>query len=130
MNNLLLVDDDPTIRRIAEISLTRIGKWNVTTAESGAKALQILSSVTPDLIMLDVLMPQLDGIATFARLKELSAIADVPIIFMTAKVQTHEIQQYYDLGISGVIVKPFDPIKLPAEVQKIYEHAKKKSRVA
>lgn len=130
MNNLLLIDDDPIVRRIAQISLTKIGKWNVTTAESGTSALQILQHSIPNLIMLDVLMPGMDGIETFECIKKLESLADVPIVFMTAKVQTHEVERYYELGITGVIVKPFDPIKLPIEVRKVYDHAKNRIIVA
>lgn len=130
MNNILMVDDDATIRRIAEISLTRIGKWNVKTADSGTMALETLKSFVPDLIMLDVMMPEMDGPSVFKRIKIMDELANIPIIFMTAKVQKQEIQTYYDLGISGVIIKPFDPVTLPLEVRTIYDNATKKLQVA
>ena len=120
MKKLLMVDDDATIRRIAEISLSRIGKWEVVTADSGFKALTALTEFTPDLIMLDVMMPGMDGPSTFRKIREIDAFKDIPIIFMTAKVQKHEVQTYFDSGISGVIIKPFDPVTLPAEVERIF----------
>lgn len=126
----MIVDDDATIRRIAEISLTRIGKWNVKTAESGIKALALLESFSPDLIMLDVMMPDMDGPSTFRRIKILPQFSLTPIIFMTAKVQKHELQSYCDSGISGVVVKPFDPVSLPSEIKAIYEKAMAKACVA
>ena len=123
MKSILMVDDDATIRRIAEISLTRIGKWHVRTAHSGLDALAQLQDFTPDLIMLDVMMPEMDGPSTYNKIKSMPQFSRIPIVFMTAKVQKHELQAYFDSGISGVIQKPFDPVRLPVEIKEIYERA-------
>lgn len=116
IEKILLVDDDPSIRMVAEISLTRVGKWHVTKADSGRVALELASKVRPDLILLDVMMPGMDGPTTFGKLKE---FCNAPVIFITAKIQKHEVDNYLNLGAAGVIAKPFDPMTLPAEIQKI-----------
>jgi len=130
LNKLLLVDDDAMIRRIAAISLGRVGNWDVSTAESGVRALELLETYRPDVIMLDVMMPELDGPGTFQAIRAMGEFAKTPIIFMTAKVQTHEVQNYYRLGISGVIIKPFDPLTISAEVESIYNRSIRASCVA
>ena len=130
MKNILLVDDDAVIRRIAEITLTRIGNFNVKTSDSGANAIETLKTFIPDLIILDVMMPDLDGPTTFCKIKMLSHCADIPVVFMTAKVQKHEVQSYNESGVAGVIIKPFDPVTLSDEVRELYKHATMKKCVA
>lgn len=117
INHVLLIDDDDSIRKVANISLTRIGNWQVTLAASAKQAFELLSNCQPDVILLDVMMPGMDGPSAFRVLQEMGV--PTPVIFMTAKVQKHEVQCYYDLGAAGVIMKPFDPITLPAEIKKI-----------
>lgn len=119
IKSVLIVEDDPAIRKVAEISLRRVGKWKVLTADSGEKALELLVHSKPDVILLDVMMPGMDGATTFHKLKEQEALKDTPVIFLTAKVQKHEVQQYCELGAIGVITKPFDPLKLPDDIIKI-----------
>lgn len=119
IERVLLVDDDAAIRRIAEITLSRVGKWQVSLAESGAQALDVVSRESPDLILLDVMMPGMDGPTTLKLLREKESLSQTPIIFMTAKVQKHEIDAYRLLGAAGVIAKPFDPMELPAEIRSI-----------
>src|SRR5690348_12910025 len=118
IRTVMLVDDEPDIRRIGAISLARVGGWSVVLAASGEEALAHLSRARPDVILLDVMMPGLDGPSTLARLR--AALApDVPVIFMTAKVLAHEVERYLELGAAGVITKPFDPLRLPEEVRAI-----------
>lgn len=112
-----MVDDDPSILLIAEISLKQVGRWNVVTANSGLKALELGPEYKPDVILLDVMMPGMDGPTTFKKLRE--NLGDTPVIFMTAKVQSSEVESYCQLGAAGVITKPFDPMTLPAEIQQI-----------
>lgn len=119
IKTVLIVDDDPTIRTIVEISLSRVGKWNVVKADSGAKALELISLHKPDLILLDVMMPAMDGPTTFSKIREMESFAAIPVIFLTAKVQRQEVQNYCRLGAAGVISKPFDPISLPGEISRI-----------
>ncbi len=118
IEKVLMVDDDAAIRKVAEVSLSRVGHWDVVLADSGKKAIEIMSEYRPDVILLDVMMPGMDGPTTFKKLRESTGI---PIIFMTAKVQREEVQAYYDLGAAGVIMKPFDPLLLPSEIQSVFD---------
>jgi len=123
IERVLMVDDDPSIRKIGELCLSKVGKWQVLMASSGQEALQIGPAFNPDVIILDVMMPGMDGPTTLKLLQENDAISKTPVIFMTAKVQTHEIESYSSLGAAGVIGKPFDPMKLPAEINEILTSA-------
>jgi two-component system OmpR family response regulator len=118
IKKVMLVDDDASIRRIGEICLSKVGKWEVVLCHSAKHALEIVESEQPDVILLDVMMPHLDGITAFPDLQKKTKRA-VPIIFMTAKVMKHETGRYTDLGAAGVISKPFEPMSLPAEVKSI-----------
>jgi two-component system OmpR family response regulator len=121
LSKVLLVDDEPDIRRIGQISLEHVGQWTVVQAQSGLQALTLAANERPDVILLDVMMPELDGPGTFARLREDPATASIPVIFMTAKAQPHEVASYRALGAAGVIAKPFDPMSLPGEIRSIVE---------
>ncbi|MDI1481570.1 response regulator [Polyangium sp. y55x31] len=119
VSKVLLVDDEPHIRRIGELSLKGVGKWKVVLASSGHEALEIAARETPDVILLDVMMPGMDGQETLLELRAREATAAIPIIFMTAKVQKHEVDRYRELGAAGVIPKPFDPMALPGQIRDI-----------
>ncbi len=117
IKTVLLVDDEPDIRTIGSMSLSRVGKLEVRTAASGAEALRMAGETIPDLILLDVMMPEMDGPATLVALRAIPALAATPVIFMTAKVLRDEVDRWLSLGAIGVIRKPFDPMKLPDEVR-------------
>lgn len=121
LHDILLVDDEPDIRTIGQVSLRSVGRFAVTLAASGEEALAACAAHRPDLILLDVMMPELDGPSTLARLRADPALAGIPVIFMTAKVQQHEIRRFLDLGAAGVIAKPFDPMQLPSQIRAIVE---------
>ncbi|MEM7153539.1 MAG: response regulator [Myxococcota bacterium] len=123
IRKVLLVDDDEDIRVIGEMALQEVGGFGVVLASSGAEALELAAQEQPDVIMLDVMMPQMDGLETFRRLNEQPATAALPVVFVTAKVQRHEVQRYLEMGAIGVICKPFDPMGLPAELTAIFERA-------
>jgi CheY-like chemotaxis protein len=117
---LLLVDDDDAIRTIAAISLERVAGWTVIAVSSGQAALEAAQDDGPfDAVLLDVMMPGLDGPTTLARLREGMLSPTVPIVFLTAKVGEPEEARLRSLGAAGVIAKPFDPIALPEELQRI-----------
>jgi CheY-like chemotaxis protein len=116
---VMIVDDDEDILLIAALSASRIGNWRVVTAGTGMEALDLAQRERPDLILLDAMMPVLDGPATIARLREDPATAAIPVIFLTARVQPHEIESYLEIGALGVIRKPFDAMALPLEVERI-----------
>jgi CheY-like chemotaxis protein len=114
---VLVVDDDDTIRELVQLSLETLTGWDVLTASSGAEALRRAAEEHPDAILLDVMMPELDGPATMAQLRADPRIGDIPVIMVTAKVQASERRRFADIdGVRGVIAKPFDPMTLADEV--------------
>jgi CheY-like chemotaxis protein len=116
IEKVFLVDDDPAIRRIASLSLSRVGQWEVITADSGAKFLELFEETRPDVILMDVMMPDMDGLSTLKRMQSIETSHKTPVIFMTAKVLRDEVERYIKLGATGVISKPFDPMTLPKEI--------------
>lgn len=118
---VLIVDDDKNIRLVSEIAVRRIGKWDAVVAATGEEALERARTEQPDVILLDVMMPSLNGPATLALLREEPATASIPVIFLTAKVQKHEVERYMALGATGVIRKPFDVMTLADEIRRIVE---------
>ncbi len=123
IKKIMLVDDDPDIRTVGSMSLERVGGWEVVLAQSGQEALDKVGPEQPDLILLDVMMPLMVGPATFAKLRQDDQAKAIPIIFLTAKVQTQEVERYLAMGATGVISKPFDPVALPDEIRRISESA-------
>jgi CheY-like chemotaxis protein len=121
IRTVLIVDDDEDIRLVSELSATRVGKWDAILAATGEEALERARSEQPDVILLDVMMPGMDGPATLAKLRAEPTTADIPVIFLTAKVQKHEVEGYLALGATGVILKPFDVMTLPDEIRRIVE---------
>jgi DNA-binding response OmpR family regulator len=119
MNRLLYVEDEPDIREIALLALQEVGGFQVDTAGSGTEALEALGSFTPDAILLDVMMPGMDGPETLKELRRRPETAQTPVIFMTAKVQSREVDVYHRMGAVGVIPKPFDPMELANEIRRI-----------
>ncbi len=119
VHKALLVDDDPDIRTIGRLSLANVGGLDVTLAGSGLEGIDLARSVKPDVILLDVMMPELDGPSTLQRLRADPVLRPIPVIFMTAKVQPHEVEQYRAMGAAGVIAKPFDPMTLADEVRRL-----------
>ena len=113
---ILVVDDEPDIREVARLSLEAVGGHEVITAASGADAVTTAAAERPDAILLDVMMPGLDGPATLERLRSQEATADIPVIMLTAKVQAADRRHLERLGVAGVLAKPFDPMTLAADV--------------
>ncbi|HZY20277.1 MAG TPA: response regulator [Ramlibacter sp.] len=123
LQRVLLVEDDADIRTIAALALETVGGLTLQACASGAEALACAPAFGADLLLLDVMMPGMDGPTTLARLRELPATATTPVVFMTAKVQGSEIAHYRSLGAVGVITKPFDPMSLANEVQVLWQQA-------
>lgn len=113
---ILVIDDEERIQEVIQISLETLNAWEVITASSGFIGILEAQNHQPDAILLDVSMPQLDGFATFAKLQENPTTRAIPVIFLTAKVQLAEKEQFSKLGIVGVITKPFDPLTLADQV--------------
>ena len=116
---ILLAEDDPSIQAIAMMALSRIGKHQVSTTNNGLEAIRYLETEKPDLILLDVMMPVLDGFAACKMIKAEIKTKDIPIIFLTAKAQVYEIQLGMSLGAVGYILKPFDPMTLSKQIDEV-----------
>jgi CheY-like chemotaxis protein/HPt (histidine-containing phosphotransfer) domain-containing protein len=121
---VLHVDDEPDIREVAEIALGLDPDFKVRSCGSGNEALVAAAEWQPDLILLDVMMPVMDGPATLVRLREDARTADIPVIFMTARAQAREVDRFRSLGAVGVIPKPFDPMTLAASVRSYVQPAR------
>lgn len=119
IEKVLMVDDDANIRLITEMSLKKLTAWQITVAASGREALMAAEKEPPDLILLDMMMPQMDGLTVFAELKTKLGVDMPKVILMTAKVQSHEVDHYKQLGAAGIISKPFDPMTLPDQIRAI-----------
>ena len=113
---ILVVDDEEHIREIAAVSLELTENWNILTAGSGAEALRVAPLLRPDAILLDVMMPEMDGPTTFRALQSDPATSGIPVIFLTAKVQAADRRRFTELGVRAMIAKPFDPLRLAGEV--------------
>lgn len=120
LHRLLYVDDDPDIQIIASLALVDIGGLELLMCSSGAEALARYTGFAPQLILLDVMMPGLDGPATLVALRRLPGWAETPVVFVTAKVRTQERQRYLDLGAVEVIPKPFDPMTLADQLRAVW----------
>lgn len=116
MRTILIVDDEDDIREVAEMCFDIDGQWTVLTASSGRRALEIAEKTPPDVILMDVMMPDMDGPTTVGVLRQNPSTSDIPVILLTAKVQASDREQFSDLDIHGVIAKPFDPMNLAVEV--------------
>ncbi|TDH38116.1 response regulator [Pseudohoeflea suaedae] len=115
---ILYVDDEDDIREIAEMALALEPAFRVATAASGAEALERARGERPDLILLDVMMPGMDGPATLSSLRDDETTSGVPVVFITARTQAHEVERFLALGAVGVIAKPFDPMALAGEAMR------------
>lgn len=113
---ILHVDDEPDIREIVDLSLGLNPDFQIRACGSGAEAIKAAAEWSPDVILLDVMMPNMDGPTTLAHLRKDPHTAGIPVFFMTARTQPRELKQFMALGAQGVIVKPFDPMTLAGEV--------------
>lgn len=113
---VLLADDDEDIRSLAAMSLSRVGGYEVTTAGSGAEALDKALSWRPDAIILDVRMRGMDGPSTLGRLRADERSRDIPVVFLTASLRHSDRSPLYHLGARGILDKPFDPMQLPGQL--------------
>jgi len=121
LERILLVEDEPDIQAVAQLALESIGGYKVEVADSGAEALaRIDAGDRPDLILLDVMMPGLDGPGTLAALRERPAGAEVAVAFLTARANMEDASHYRRLGALGVIPKPFDPMRLAEQVAALW----------
>jgi two-component system, OmpR family, alkaline phosphatase synthesis response regulator PhoP len=113
---VLVIDDEDDIREVAQLSLEMTTDWEIVTASSGAGGIEAAARDRPDAILLDVMMPDMDGPTTFAELRADPATAQIPVILLTAKAQASDRARFLELGVNGVLTKPFDPLTLGADV--------------
>lgn len=121
---VLVIDDEDDIREVAQLCLEAVGGWDVITASSGQEGLVKATQSSPDAILLDVMMPELDGPSTYAKLQANPATIDIPVILLTAKIQPSEQRKFAALGVKAVLTKPFDPLTLAIQVAEVldWEH--------
>jgi two-component system OmpR family response regulator len=123
LQKILYVDDEKDIRTIARMALEMVGKFTVKACASGSEAVDVFADFGPDLVLLDVMMPEMDGPTTLARIRLLAGGEAIPVVFMTAKVQLHEVADLKKLGALEVIAKPFDPMTLSTSIRTIWDSA-------
>ncbi len=116
---ILIIDDDPDILAVAQLALETVGGWDVITAFSGKEGIDLAREERPDAILLDVMMPEMDGIATLRVLQSGSETNAIPVILMTAKVQPADQQRFANLGVIATIVKPFKAMQLSAQISEL-----------
>jgi CheY-like chemotaxis protein len=119
--HILLVDDETDIRDVAALSLETVGGWRVSHASDGAGGVAMARAERPDAILLDVMMPGLDGPATFACLQADPSTRDIPVILLTAKAQSADRRRFAQLGVAGTLTKPFDPMTLTDQIAAILD---------
>jgi CheY-like chemotaxis protein len=115
-HRILVVDDDEDVRRLAVMSLARVGGHEVTSVASGVECLAALETDLPDAVVLDVMMPVMDGPATLLAIRDDSRTHDLPVVFLTAGVVESDMDRLSSLPVAGVLQKPFDPLQLPAQL--------------
>jgi len=121
LERILYAEDEPDIQQIASLALEVVGGFSLKICESGLVALAEIEAFKPQLLLFDVMMPDMDGPTALEKIREMEAYRDTPAVFMTAKVQPNEVQRYLDMGAVDVIAKPFDPMTLASQIQTIWE---------
>ena len=124
LKRILHIEDDPSIQAVAKVALEAVGGFTVLSCSSGQDALDQVQGFAPDFILLDVMMPGMDGPQTLEQLGKVIDITQIPVAFMTAKVQPNEIEHYRSLGARDVIIKPFDPMQLATKVRAIWSQSR------
>jgi CheY-like chemotaxis protein len=116
MRRILIIDDEDDIREVAALSLESVAGWEVSTASSGAEGMRVAAAEQPDAILMDVMMPAMDGPTTFREMQKIPALARIPVILLTAKVQGVDQRRFAGLGVTAVLFKPFDPLTLAEQM--------------
>jgi CheY-like chemotaxis protein len=116
---ILIIDDEPDIREIAKVSLQFTKQWDVLTASSGLEGIETAAAQQPDVILLDLAMPEIDGLTTLKRLRKNSATQNIPVLLLTATAKVAQRAEYGELGAQGILMKPFDPGTLGDQIETI-----------
>lgn len=120
LKKILYAEDEPDVQTVVELTIQSMSNYQIKICDNGKKLLECVNDYNPDLILLDVMMPEMDGPTTFKNLQANEETKNIPVIFMTAKAQVHEVETFKETGALGVITKPFDPINLCDEIQTIW----------
>ena len=118
-HKILIIDDEEDIREVAALSLETVAGWNVITANSGAQGLARAIEHQPEAVLLDVMMPGMDGPSTVRELRKNPATASIPILLLTAKVQASDQRRFADLGVQAILFKLFDPLTLAQQISSV-----------
>ncbi len=121
LSKILYAEDEEDIREIAVLAIESIGGFEIITCESGVEVIELARKFKPQLILLDVMMPIMDGQATLLALKKEPDLHSIPVVFLTAKIMTDEVERFKEIGAIGVIAKPFDPMNLASQIQTIWD---------
>jgi CheY-like chemotaxis protein len=116
MRRILIIDDEDDIREVAALSLESVAGWQVYTASSGAEGMRVAATELPDAILMDVMMPAMDGPTTFREMQKMPNLTGIPVILLTAKVQGVDQRRFAGLGVTAVLFKPFDPLTLAEQM--------------
>lgn len=120
LKKILYAEDEPDIQAVAQMALENIGGFEVILCDSGLEALEVAPEAAPDLILLDVMMPGLDGPETLVKLREMESLKDTPVVFLTAKAMASEVERFKEVGAIDVIAKPFDPMTISDQIREIW----------
>jgi len=123
LSRILYAEDQIDIQQVAILALETVGGFTVKTCNSGLEATMAIDNFKPQLLLFDVMMPDMDGPTALIKIREMPDYKNTPAIFMTAKVQSNEVQSYLDMGAIAVIAKPFDPMTLASEIQEIWQRS-------
>ncbi len=118
---ILIIDDEESIQTVVQVGLKMTAGWDVMTASSGSEGIVRAEAEQPDMILLDVMMPEMDGLATFRALQQKEETRSIPVIFLTAKAQASEKRLFNDTGVNGVITKPFNALDLAEQICKVLD---------
>lgn len=121
LSKILYAEDEPDIQSIAQMSLEMMGGYTVKVCNNGQEAADEAEDFAPDLILLDVMMPFMDGPTALQEIRKIPSLVNTPVIFMTAKIQHDELESYKKMGAIDVIAKPFDPMTLSETIQNLWE---------
>lgn len=122
LKKILYAEDEPDVQTVVEMTVQAMSDYEIKICDNGKKLLDCVEDYNPDLILLDVMMPEMDGPTTFKNLQQHKKTKDIPVIFMTAKAQVHEVEKFKEIGALGVITKPFDPMSLCDEILEIWKN--------
>jgi len=123
LKKILYAEDEPDVQTVVELTVETMSDYEIKVCNNGKRLLECVEEYSPDLILLDVMMPEMDGPTTFKNLQLNENTNKIPVIFMTAKAQVHEIETFKEIGALGIITKPFDPMNLCNEIEEIWKSA-------